>query len=60
MPNIFHLHLKQQIYILEWSSFSTQDNENQTPTQTQVDKDDNEGKISFYVKVGKNKKFNYF
>ena len=39
------------------------------PTQTQVDRDDNkkgdddnddEGKISFYVKVGKNRKFIYF
>lgn len=39
------------------------------PTQTQVDRDDNkkddddnddEGKIYFYVKVGKNRKFIYF
>ena len=42
-----------------WNSFSAQDSENQTPTQTQLDKDNNEGKISFYVKVDKNKKFKY-
>ena len=34
------------------------------PTETAVDKDDNEndddGKIAFYVKVGKRKKFNFF
>ena len=36
------------------------------PTQTAVDKDgnenndDDEGKIAFYVKVGKRKKFKYF